>query len=467
MKILLSHAYFLCEDPKEHEIMRPYPPLGILYISAWLKQHGFDCTVFDSTFSDPATLRQHLLQEKPDVLALYANLMTRKNLVEMLRFVRRQPELDHTKVVLGGPEVTHHQAEFLRAGANALVVGEGEETLLDWVRCLAAGKTQSTDWQGIPGLSFRNEKGEVEIGPEREKLKDLDLLPMPDRAAINLNLYLDAWKSRHGSNAISISTMRGCPYTCKWCSRAVYGLSYRRRSPKKVVEEMDWIRKHYPVDSLWFVDDVFTVSHKWLDGFVEELDKAGFRIPFECITRADRLNEAVLDQLKAAGCFRVWIGAESGSQAVIDAMDRRVKVEQVREMIRQARRKGIQAGTFIMLGYPGETEADIAETITHLAESQPDVYTITLAYPIKGTELFDEVKDRLVHVPDWATSSDRDVKFERTYSPAYYKRALSWVHNEVAWRKYRSNGKALSPKGLKSKVKSILAFGLMRWERSQ
>jgi radical SAM superfamily enzyme YgiQ (UPF0313 family) len=274
-------------------------------------------------------------------------------------------------------------------------------------------------------------------------------------------LYLDAWKQKHGTNAISISTMRGCPYTCKWCSRAVYGLSYRRRSPELVVAEMKWIRQRYNPDSLWFVDDVFTISHKWLEAFVAELKKESFTIPFECITRADRMNEQVVELLRQSGCFRVWIGAESGSQAVIDAMDRRVQVQQVRDMIVLAKANGIQAGTFIMLGYPGETQADIKETIRHLQVSQPDYYTITLAYPIKGTELYAEVEDQLLNHPDWRTSSDRDLDFKRTFSKAYYRRALSWVNNEVAWHRHR----ATPVNALKYKAKSLAAQVLMAWER--
>ncbi len=251
---------------------------------------------------------------------------------------------------------------------------------------------------------------------EREKIKDLNDLSIPNRKKINLQLYLDAWKKHHGKNALSVSTMRGCPYTCKWCSRAVYGLSYRRRIPEKVVEELIQIKNDYNPDSLWFVDDVFTISHKWLTTFRDELKKQNIIIPYECITRADRLNEEIIQMLKETGCFRVWIGAESGSQKVIDLMDRRVDVNQVRDMIKLTKKHGIEAGTFIMLGYPGETEEDIEETIHHLKESNPDHFTITVAYPIKGTELYQEIEALQTAELDWSTSTDRQVDFKRTYS---------------------------------------------------
>jgi anaerobic magnesium-protoporphyrin IX monomethyl ester cyclase len=461
MNIVLSHGYFLEEDEKEKAIMRPYPPLGILYLSAWLKKHGFSCQVWDSTFMTRSGWNQRMQAEKPDVLALYVNLMTRKNILDLVESIRSHPELAHIRIVLGGPEVTHHQEKLLAAGVDALVLGEGEQTLLEWIQALAEGQTNPENWAHIAGLAFLGPDRTKTTNPEREKLKDLSVLPFPDREAIDMQLYLDAWKQKHGTNAISISTMRGCPYTCKWCSRAVYGLSYRRRSPELVVAEMLWIRDAYQPDSLWFVDDVFTISYKWLEAFVAELQRVGLTMPFECITRADRMNAEVVGWLKQAGCFRVWIGAESGSQAVIDAMDRRVQVQQVRDMIVLAKAKGIQAGTFIMLGYPGETQADIEETIRHLQMSQPDYYTITLAYPIKGTELYAEVEDQLLNAPEWRTTSDRDLDFKRTFSRAYYRRALSWVNNEVAWHRHR----ATPVKALKYKAKSLAAQVLMAWER--
>ncbi len=292
---------------------------------------------------------------------------------------------------------------------------------------------------------------------ERIKLRDIDSLPFPGRNKVNLHLYLDAWKQRHGENAISISTMRGCPYTCKWCSRAVYGLSYRRRSAINVCNEIELIQKTYQPDTLWFVDDVFTISHKWLKEFAEELKIRNIKIKFECITRADRLNEEVLKILSESGCFRVWIGAESGSQKIIDLMDRRVDVNQVREMIKLAQKNNIQAGTFIMLGYPGETEEDINETIRHLKESNPDFFTITVAYPIKGTELFAEIEASQTANFEWDKNSDRDRDFKRTYNRKYYDYAVRRVTNEVNFYKLILKNKIFSPVTIAFKIKSIAA----------
>lgn len=449
MKVLLTHGYFLEEDEKEQLIMRPYVPLGILYIAAWLDRCGIPNEVFDSTFSSFGKLKEKILTEKPPVVAVYVNLMTKLNVLRLIRFICNNDQLTKTKIVLGGPEVRNHADKFLSHGADVLVLGEGEETTAELAEALLQGETP--DLSLIPGIAWKNKEGKTVTNAPRQLMKELDELPFPAREKIDLDLYLDAWKKRHGHSTVSISTMRGCPYTCKWCSRAVYGLSYRRRSPKRVADEMEHLVARYAPDMAWFVDDVFTVSHKWLREFAEEIQKRGVRLPYEIITRADRMNEEVIQLLAASGCRRIWIGAESGSQRIIDAMDRRVDVGQVRDMIRLSQQNGIQAGTFIMLGYPGETEDDIRETIRHLVSSDPDLYTITVAYPIKGTPLYEEVENRFISPPDWAESTDRDIDFERTFPRRYYDFAVRWVYNEVALHKEKKKGNWLKLPLLRAK----------------
>jgi anaerobic magnesium-protoporphyrin IX monomethyl ester cyclase len=464
MSVLLTHGYFLADDEKEQSIMRPYAPLGILYISAYLEQHGIDNEVFDTTFSTKEKFRDHLITHKPRIIGIYANLMTKLNVLENVHFIREN--LPDSKIVLGGPDVRYNAKNYLEAGADFIVLGEGEATMLDLVQTIYSHSNHTAlskeVLQKIRSIAFLHE-GNVLETPERDKLKDLDQLPIPNRKKIDLNLYLDAWKKFHGSNAISVSTMRGCPYTCKWCSRAVYGLSYRRRSPEKVVQELEQIKKEYNPDALWFVDDVFTISHKWLTAFRDELQKKDILIPYECITRADRMNEEVIKMLKETGCFRVWIGAESGSQRVIDLMDRRVDVNQVRDMIKLTKKHGIQTGTFIMLGYPGETEADIEETIQHLKESDPDLFTITVAYPIKGTELYQEVEATQTPDLDWSNTTDRQIDFERMYSRKYYDYAVTRVISEVNYFKARNKNQNKS--AIKLKVKSTMAKVAMGWQK--
>lgn len=467
MNVFLTHGYFLEEDPKEREIMRPYPPLGILYLAAYLEERGLGATVFDSTFSTRAALESRLLQERPPIVGIYTNLMTKLNVLRLMRFIRSQSTLSATRIVLGGPEVTHHAEKFLEHGADVVVVGEGEETMHALVSAWSQAADAGThvDLGAIAGIVFRDAEGRVVRNAPRALLRTLDELPMPKREALDLRPYLDVWRARHGKNAISVSTMRGCPYSCRWCSRAVYGESYRRRSPLRVADEIQAIVERYHPDSLWFVDDVFTINHRWLEELTVELERRGLRVPYECITRADRLDERSVGLLRRSGCFRVWIGAESGSQKVLDAMDRRVKVDRVRDMIQLSKKHGIETGTFIMIGYPGETEADIDATIEHLKRSDPDQFTITVAYPIKGTPYYEDIRDDIIDSRPWEASTDRDLKIRRPHWDFYYKLAVARVVHEVrSHQMTRRAGAAASLAAAKHRVKALVARGGMRVE---
>lgn len=457
MKIVLTHGYFLEEDPKEKLIMRPYPPLGILYISAYLEANGYSNEVFDSTFNSLDALKKHLLDERPGVVGIYTNLMTKLNVLKIISFVKAESTLSETKIVLGGPEIRNHKEEFLKFGADAIVFGEGEESMLELVNAFSHAKSL----HGIPGTAFVDQE-KIIVNPERVLIHDINQLPFPARTKINLQKYFDTWRTHHGISMINLSTMRGCPYSCKWCSRAVYGTSYRRRSPALVAEEIQWLRENYSFDMIWFVDDVFTINHRWLREFVDELELRKLNVPYEIITRSDRLNEEVVQLLKRSGCFRVWIGAESGSQKIIDAMDRRVKVADVRKMIQLVKNNGMEAGTFIMLGYPGEDDHDIEETLYHLKVSDPDYYTITVAYPIKGTPLYSEVENIFVEDLPWATTTDRDIDFKRTYSRKYYDHAIQWIHYEMLYHRRRKDIRSLL-----LKLKSLNARKQMKRERNK
>ncbi len=457
MKVLLTHAYYIHEDEKEQKIMKPYPPLGILSVAAWLDENNVDCEVYDTTFAYKQTLIQDLLDIKPDIVAIYANLMTKLNVIEMIKVIKSHPQLKDSCIVLGGPDLRHNVDDYLNIGSDILVIGEGEQTMLEIVQTRLAGNT--SEYGHIDGVAYRS-NGVTITTPERSRIRPVDSLPYPAREKIDMQPYLDTWKDNHGKSAMTVSTQRGCPYTCKWCSTAVYGQSYRRRSPQLVAEELKYLKDTYNPDSIWFVDDVFTVSHKWLEEFATAIKDLDAKIPFECITRADRMTEEVIDHLTTAGCFRIWIGAESGSQRIIDAMDRRVDVDYVAEMIKMTRRKGLEAGTFIMLGYPGETEEDIQITVDYLKDCQPDQFTITVAYPIKGTSLYNEVEDKQTAELDWTTTTDRDRDFERTYSRKYYDYAVRWVVNEVnATRVKETSSK------LKMKTKSLVLRQLMQFEK--
>ena len=458
MSVLLTHGYFIHEDDKEQKIMRPYPPLGILYISSYLSSKGIENTVFDTTFSTIQEFKDYLLTTRPEVIAFYTNLMTKLRVLQLIKFIKNEPKLQQCKIILGGPDVTYNCDKYLQNGADVIVIGEGEQTMAELVPALL----HNTDLNQIDGLAFFNHQQTLIRTKGREKMKSLDDLPLPNREAIPINQYLETWKKFHGKSSMTVSTQRGCPYTCKWCSTAVYGQSYRRRPASKVAEELKMLKERYQPDAVWFVDDVFTVSHKWLQEFHDEVIAQEAVIPFECITRAERLNDEVLTLLKNAGCFRIWIGAESGSQDIIDEMDRRVDVNLVKSMIQKTNSMGIETGTFIMLGYPKETIEDINKTIQYLKEANPTHYTITIAYPIKGTGLYQQIEKDITVQPEWHLSTDRDIDFKRNYKRKFYDFAVKKVLMEIAWNKEYLKGKDADKLKLwKLKTKSLLTSGRM------
>ncbi|MEI9811447.1 MAG: radical SAM protein [Acidobacteriota bacterium] len=390
MRLLLTHGFFLTEDAKEQAVMRPYPPLGILYIAAYLRERGFDVAVYDSTFGTREELFQMLDDGPPAMLGIYGNLLTRSAVLAIMERARATG----WTVVLGGPEPSNYATEYLEAGAHHVISGEGERALEQ----LLSGQTPTPIAQ----------------------IEDLDTLPWPAREMIDLDAYLRAWKRHHGASSVSLITARGCPYSCRWCSHSTFGQTHRRRSVNNVADEVEWIASRYNPDLLWYADDVFTIHTGWSLQYAAELKRRGIRIPFECITRADRLNESVADALAEMGCFRVWVGSESGSQRVLDAMQRGVRVEQVQRAVDILKARGIAAGMFLMWGYEGEQFEDIEATVSHVQRCQPDTFLTTVTYPLKGTHYFNEVSGRLVSLKDWSQSTDRDLRIRGRHSRRYY-----------------------------------------------
>jgi anaerobic magnesium-protoporphyrin IX monomethyl ester cyclase len=415
MPLLLTHGYFLAEDPKEQEIMKPYAPLGILYLSSYLRQKGFDVEIYDSTFGTKAELFQKLARGPAGTLGVYGTLMTRGNVLEIVRLGREAG----WRVVLGGPEPASYAQEYLAAGANVIVAGEGEIPIESLVRTAL----NPVEWRNIPGIIYREPDGSIRRTPPAPLIPDLDAQPWPDRESIDMQKYLAVWRAHHGKGSISLITARGCPFHCDWCSHSVYGKTHRRRSPHSVVDEVEWIIDRYHPEMLWLADDVFTIHHGWLFEYAAEMRRRSIRIPFECITRADRINDKVAEALAGLGCFRVWIGSESGSQRILDAMKRGVTVEQVRGAVRLCKCNGIETGMFLMWGYEGEELDDIEATVEHVRECSPDVFFTTLSYPIRGTPYYERVASRLVNIGPWEQTTDRELRIRGRHSRRFYHHA--------------------------------------------
>jgi radical SAM superfamily enzyme YgiQ (UPF0313 family) len=423
--LLLTHGYFLYEDPKELKIMKPYVPLGILYICSHLRKKGFDVEVFDSTFSSPQDLTRHLQTETPSVLGVYANLMTRKRVVEIVRVAREAG----WKTIVGGPEPGAYVREYLEAGANVVVIGEGEITVEEVLTALRENSEAAL--VRVRGIAFLGERGELRQTAPREQIADLDAQPWPARDAIDVMRYVRTWRDAHGQGSLSFITARGCPYRCRWCSHQVFGTTHRRRNPIAVVDEIEWLLSTYHPDMVWIADDVFTIHHGWLRQYAAEMRRRGLRIPFECISRADRLNEEVADLLAELGCFRVWIGSESGSQRILNAMERGVTVVQVQSAVATCKVRGIQTGMFLMWGYDGEELQDVEATIEHVKRSDPDIFFTTIAYPIKGTPYYQRIADSLVQLKPWAQTSDREITVRGRRPARFYELADRLLRDEV------------------------------------
>ena len=401
MRLLLTHAYFLSEDPKERQIMKPYAPLGILYLSSHLRGKGFEVDIYDSTFGSREELFGILDAGPPAAIGIYGNLMTRRNVLD----IAARAHANGWKVILGGPEPANYANEYLASGAELIVTGEGEYAL----ECLMAAHMDPAEWPSIPGIIFRAPDGSAFRTAPTELIPNLDAQPWPDRERADIPRYLKVW-----------------------CSHSVYGKTHRRRSPKSVVDEVAWIEQRYQPDMLWLADDVFTIHHGWILEYAMEMKRRNLKIPFECITRADRLNPRIAETLAGLGCFRVWIGSESGSQRILDAMQRGVKIEQVREAVSLCKQNGIQTGMFLMWGYEGEEIADIEATVDHVKQCRPDVFFTTVSYPIKGTPYFDKVAPRLVSIRPWEASTDREVRVRGRHSEKFYRHADELLKTEMA-----------------------------------
>ena len=423
MDLLLTHGYFLRDDARELQIMKPYVPLGILYVCSHLRERGFDVEVFDSTFRSKEELYAQLAAGPPSVLGIYTNLMTRPNVVEIVGVARECG----WKTVVGGPEAGTYAAEYLAAGADLAVVGEGEVTLEELLPALKSGR----NLEEIAGIAYRDSEGTVHRTAARAQIADIDAQPWPARDAVDVQQYVDTWRKHHGQGSVSIITARGCPYHCRWCSHQVFGKTHRRRKPASVADELEFLIRQYSPDMAWIADDVFTIHHGWLFEYAAELKRRRVHVPFECISRADRMNERVVDTLAELGCFRVWIGSESGSQRILDAMERGVTVEQVQSAVSLCKSRGIQTGMFLMWGYEGEQIEDVEATISHVKRTNPDIFLTTVAYPIRGTPYFASVGDRVQAAAEWAKSSDREFQVSGRHSRTFYKYADQLLRDEV------------------------------------
>jgi radical SAM superfamily enzyme YgiQ (UPF0313 family) len=435
-KILFSHSYFMRYDPKQWAMGQPYPPLATIGAAALLRQHGYKVSLFDTQLiGSPEQLSPRLAAERPRVFVLYDdgfNYLTKMCLTNMRDAAFRMIGLAKQQgaiVVVSSSDSTDHFRQYLERGADFVLLGEGEQTLLQLVNTFRDGG----EYAQIGGLAFLQGQQPVRTAP-RKVMKDLDSLPMPAWDLVDIESYRAIWMRHHGYFSLNISTTRGCPYKCNWCAKPIYGNRYNARSPRHVVAEIKWLKTHAGFDHIWMCDDIFGLKPGWVDEFADLVDAAGLRFRFKIQSRADLLlQENYVKALARAGCENSWMGAESGSQKILDAMEKGTTVGQIEAATRLLREYGIRPSFFIQFGYPGETKEDIDMTIRMINRLLPDSLGISVSYPLPGTVFYDRVKTDLQEKSNWTDSDELKLMFRNTYCAAFYKQLHRYVHRSYGW----------------------------------
>jgi anaerobic magnesium-protoporphyrin IX monomethyl ester cyclase len=429
--ILFTHSYFLRFDPKQWALGQPYPPLGTLYAASLMRQNGYKVSLFDTMFAfGPEEADAEIEKNSPDFFVIYDdgfNYLTKMCLTNMRQAAFSMCKLAKEKgckVIVSSSDSTDRYDEYLHEGADFVIIGEGEHTLLDLIGALKNG----ADYSVIQGLAYIKNNEAIKT-PGRQVLKDLDSLPLPAWNLVDIQPYRKSWLKHAGYFSLNMSTTRGCPFKCNWCAKPIYGNRYNSRSPENVVQEIKLLKEWFEIDHLWFCDDIFGLKPGWVKEFAQLLQKEKLNIRFKIQSRADLLlEEGLINVLAKSGCENVWIGAESGSQKILDAMDKGTTIEQIQESTRLMKKHGIKPSFFIQFGYPGELKEDIELTIKMINELLPFEIGISISYPLPGTSFYEKVKADLKLKTNWTDSDEMALMFSNTFPASYYKQLHRYVH---------------------------------------
>jgi anaerobic magnesium-protoporphyrin IX monomethyl ester cyclase len=439
MNVLVTHSYFLRFDPKQWDLQQPYAPLGAMYAAAALRQINCTVSFHDTMFAERADeVIIPLKNEKPNWFIIYDdgfNYLTKMCLTnmrdaafEMIKMAKQQG----CKIAVSSSDSTDHYEEYLNKGADVVLLGEAEDTIRELI---TLDQNQQT-WHHIDGVACKLNNSVI-CNKRRAVIRNLDLIPFPAWDLIDVNQYKQRWLQSSGYFSINMGTTRGCPYKCNWCAKPIYGNRYNIRSVENVVAELMMLKEQFAFDHVWFCDDIFGLKPGWVKEFADTLLKENLKFEFKIQSRVDLLLEdKQIADLARAGCTNVWVGAESGSQKILDAMDKGTKVEQIYEATRLLKKYGIKPAFFIQFGYLGETMKDIEKTIKMINDLLPEDIGVSVSYPLPGTKFYEQVKHELTTKTNWSDSDDLALMFKNTFSANFYKQLHRYVHKN--YRKHQA-----------------------------
>ncbi len=467
-KILFTHSYFYPLDEKQWNNKTPYPPLGTIWAASVAREAGFKVDLFDTNLRrSPSEISNAL--SSASTLVVYDDgfnyltkmcLTTMRNAaMEMIRTAKSAGKL----VIVCSSDSSDHFEKYLNGGADVVIIGEGEIALKELLHLYEKGLEPD---QNFPGIAYL-ENGEIVKTPSRNVLKDLDSLPLPAWDLVDIEAYKRVWAQGKYPFSLNIATTRGCPFKCNWCAKPIYGNRYNSRTPQNVVDEIQLLQKNYGVSRFWMCDDIFGLKPGWVQEFNTALKERNCQIQYKIQSRADLLvKDDTIEALSESGLYEAWIGAESGSQKILDAMDKGTTLNQIKESTTKLQKLGVRVAYFIQFGYLGETEEDIRLTLDMIEDNRPDDIGVSVSYPLPGTKFYEMVKSELGEKANWTDSDELAMMFSGTFNSDYYKALHRYLHRSFRSTQGKENlRKVLNPtkwKGVDWRNLTLLPYNQLK-----
>jgi anaerobic magnesium-protoporphyrin IX monomethyl ester cyclase len=434
--ILLANSFFLSHDPKQLQRMKPYPPLATLLVAAGLRARGHEVSLFDATFATGVEEFVEMLDAtQPAIVGILEdnfNYLTKMCTVATREATRAMVAAAHERgcrVAVNGSDSSDAPRLYLDSGADAVLLGEADVSFLELTD--AWRESSNVSLASLPGLVIVGANDELSYTAPAPSVDNLDRAPLPAWDLVDADAYRRAWRTTHDRFSWNMVASRGCPFGCNWCAKPIFGRRYLQRSPDAVAREMRTLKDEIAPDHVWFADDIFGLTPRWIERFADAVVRYDARIPFMIQCRADLLIPSVAASLALAGAEEVWLGVESGSQKILDAMDKGTTTEEILSATRALRAEGIRSGWFLQLGYPGETWQDVLLTRDLVREAQPDDIGVSVSYPLPGTKFHERVRQELGLRHNWEHTDDLAMLFHGTFTTPFYRELRDALHAEA------------------------------------